>query len=248
MKPWHDDDAFWEKLSSAMFSEKRLAGTGREVDGVLRLLDLEPGARVLDLCCGGGRHALELVRRGFAVTGVDRTAAYLERAESIARSEKLAIELVRADMREFERPNAFDAALNLFTSFGFFDDPADDERVARHLFESLRPGGRLVMDIAGKEVLARNFRPRDWSRLDDGSLFLEERKLEPGYSAVTSTWILITATERFEHDLHIRLYSGMELAALLRSVGFIEVDLFGSLQATPYDTSAERLVARARRS
>ena len=76
-------------------------------------------------------------------------------------------------MREFVRPEAFDAAINLFTSFGYFEDPAEDLQVAKNLFHSLKPGGALVMDLVGKEVLSRIFLPRDWQELADGSLFLQ---------------------------------------------------------------------------
>jgi SAM-dependent methyltransferase len=247
MSVWFEEDLLWERFAVSMFSRRREAGTAREVDELVALLSLRPGVRVLDLCCGGGRHALELARRGYKVTGVDRTRAYLDRAQSIAAQEKLSVELVCSDMRDFEREGAFDVALNLFTSFGYFEDPEDDFRVVRHLFASLDAGGQVVMDVNGKEIIARAFRARDWHRLEDGSLFLEERVLDPGWEAVRSKWILISGTDRFERDVHVRLYSAAELSALLRSVGFQDIATFGNLQGAPYDAEAQRLIVRARK-
>ncbi|NIV31492.1 MAG: methyltransferase domain-containing protein, partial [Anaerolineae bacterium] len=110
------------------------------------------------------------------MTGVDRTAAYLQKARDAAGVEGLAVEWIEADAREFLRPAAFDLAINMYTSFGYFEDPAEDRRVAENLCTSLSPGGNLVMDLMGKERLARIFSPRSWDELPDGSLFLQERE------------------------------------------------------------------------
>src|SRR5206468_5375646 len=114
-------------------------------------------ASVLDLCCGPGRHSLEFARHGFQVTGVDRTARYLDAARAAATGEGLTVEFVQGDMPHFQRPAAFDVALNLFTSFGYFEDEAEDLCVLRHLHTSLKPGGQVLLEMAGKEPLARDF-------------------------------------------------------------------------------------------
>jgi len=210
----------------------------------LALLKLEPGAAVLDLCCGPGRHSLELARRGFKVTGVDRTARFLEEARRRAEAEGLVIEFVQGDMRTFRRPEAFDAVINLFTSFGYFDDPQEDKQVLENVYTSLRPNGKLLLDTMGKEVLARIFRERDWFE-QDGALFLEERRLLEGWSRIETRWIIVRDGEQEEFTLKLRLYSGAELRALLREIGFRRVELFGNLDGEPYDQNARRLVALA---
>jgi SAM-dependent methyltransferase len=124
-----------------MFGGERWEMAPAEVDAMVALLGIKPGAAVLDLCCGVGRYALELARKGFYVTGVDRTAAYLQIAREKATVEHLGLDLVQDDMRHFVRPSAFDAAINLYTSFVFFEDPADDRKVVENVLHSLRPGG-----------------------------------------------------------------------------------------------------------
>jgi len=161
MHPWHEDDEFWAALEAQLFDEARLQVAAAEVTHATGLLGLGAGARVLDLCCGLGRHSLELARWGCEVTGVDRTALYLGRARELAAAENLPIEFIQADMRAFRREGAFDGAISLFTSFGYFENPDEDLQVLRNLHASLRPGGRLAMQMAGKEVLARCFVPKD---------------------------------------------------------------------------------------
>jgi SAM-dependent methyltransferase len=245
MSDWYADDSFWETFQNYMFDPRRLALTAGEVEQMISLLDLKGGAAVLDLCCGLGRHSIEFARRGFKVTGVDLTKPYLDQARASASKENLNIEFVQSDMREFSRPGAFDAAINFFTAFGYFDNPDDDTKVARNLLDSLKPGGRLIVDLNSKEILAGRFRERDWNRRDDGTIVLEERRLLDGWKRLENRWVLIRGTERRESTLSLRLYSGAELESLLRSVGFSEVSLYGSLKATPYDQKAERLIAVA---
>lgn len=245
--PWHEDDDFWRTFAPVLFPEPRWAHAPVEVDHILQRLGVAPGAAILDLCCGPGRHSLELARRGFRVTGVDRTAAYLETARAKAAAEGLSATFVPGDMREYRNPDAYDAVINMFTSFGFFDDSADDRRVIRCVFDSLKPGGAFLIDMLGKEILARNFRERDWSQEEDGSFMLEEGKIEEDWARIRSRWILLKGADRRECSITLRLYSAAELAALLRDTGFGSVAVFGDLAGAPYDQNAKRLIAVARK-
>ena len=138
-KPWHEQDEFWTAFATSLFDEERKALAPVEVERIVRLLEIEPGAKVCDLCCGVGRHSLELARQGFAVTAVDRTRPYLRAAREQARNMEVKLECIHEDMRRFCRPEVFDVVLNLFTSFGYFDSPDDDRRVAENIYRSLKP-------------------------------------------------------------------------------------------------------------
>ncbi len=246
MADWHEDYSFWEVID-LIHDLQNKEGTKEEVDHIIGLLELEPGAHTLDLCCGVGRHSLELARRGFVVTGVDRTSQFLERANRQAEDEGLSVEFVHEDMRQFCRPDSFDAAINFFTSFGFFSNE-ENLRVLQNLHESLKPGGRLVMEMVGKEILARTFQERDWFRSKDGeTVLLEERKIRDGGRWVDVKWHLIKGSERREGSWSLRLYSGEELEASLRRMGFNSVKLYGTVEGAPYDVNAKRLVAVAQK-
>jgi len=175
-KIWHQDDQFWETMYPIMFNKERWTNIPEEVGRVITLLNIAPPANILDLCCGPGRHSLELARRGFSVTSVDRTIIYLKMARKKANTEGLNIEFVHKDMRLFCRPNSYDGVINLYTSFGYFEDPKDDQRVLINIHRSLKNNGKLVMDLIGKEIIARIFRERDWHE-ENGKIIMEERKI-----------------------------------------------------------------------
>jgi SAM-dependent methyltransferase len=245
MAAWYENDDFWETWAPYLFSQARLRNASAEVDQIIELLQLAPDASLLDFCCGVGRHCLEFARRGYAVTGVDRTRAYIERARAQSGAEGLTVEFVETDARAFRRPGAFDAAISMFTSFGYFEDPADDLKTAQVLHNALKPGGRLVIDILGKEVLARKFTERVWHQHEDGTFGLEERKIRSGWDWIDSRWILINAGKIWEGVVSTRIYSGAELVDLLKRAGFTGVRLHGNLSGGLYDQSAERLIAVA---
>jgi SAM-dependent methyltransferase len=197
---------------------------------------------VLDLCCGPGRHSVELARRGMRVTGVDRTRPYLRRARRKAAREGLSIEFVEQDMRQPLGRARFDVAINLFTSFGYFEAPSDDLRVLANLHQALVPGGVLLIDTVGRDYVVRTWKERDWATLPEGGYLLQERRLEQDRSWVVNRWILVRDGQSEEYTIGHRVYSAEELVALLESVGFGPVQVFGSLDGDPYDEDAQRLV------
>jgi SAM-dependent methyltransferase len=246
MATWHDDDTFWERMAPFMFPAERWAATPAEIDRVEALLGIQPPAEVLDVGCGPGRHSLELARRGYRVTGIDRTTAYLARARRAAEKDGLQVEFVRDDMRRFARVEAYDAALSLFTSFGYFEDPAENRQVLANVCASLRPGGVLLMDLHGKETLAPIFSPRGWEEID-GVYFLQERAVERDWSWMRNRWIRIDADGVSEYEVCHWIYSARELREMLRDSGFARVTVYGDLGGGPYDHTARRLVAVAQR-
>ena len=242
-KLWHEDDSFWEIWGSQMFTPQKIADAVEEMDKVIKLLDIQPGSNILDLCCGIGRHSLELARRGYQVTGVDRTQGYLDKARKQAKEEGLDIEFVQGDMRLFSRPGAFNTALSMFTSFSYFEDAQEDKRVVENVFESLKTGGRFIIQMHGKETLSKIFIERSWNEnKDEGVIVLYERKVSQNWSWMENRWIMLKGNERIENKLSHRLYAGSEIAALLRDCGFNQVDVYGDLEGNPYDHTARQLV------
>lgn len=245
-KPWHEQDEFWDTFAPTLFTEEHWSRAPEEVEHIISLLGIKDGARVLDLCCGPGRHSLELARRGFRVTGVDRTQRYLDSASQQAEEKGLEVEFVLDDMRIFCRADAFDAVINVYTAFGYFEDPEDDHQVVMNVFRSLRSGGVFLLDMMSKEVLARKFRERDW-REQDGVLVLQEREVARNWSWIENRWILLKGNERTEFRLSHRLYSATELMSLLTTCGFGQVDAYGDLEDGAYDHTASRLVVVGRK-
>jgi SAM-dependent methyltransferase len=238
---WYSQDAFWELVAPVVFNPQRLANAQAEVEQLVKLLPIAKQDRILDLCCGIGRHSLALARAGFAVVGVDRTPRFIEQARQAAVSSDLAVEFLVGDMREYCLPTSFDIILNLFGSFGYFADPADDRKVVEHMYASLRPGGKFLIETMGKEILARNFQQRDWTEAGD-LLLLSEKQVTQDWGQIQTRWIAIRGQQRSEHRVAVRSYSAVELSALLSACGFPTVQVYGDLAGSAYDQAAKRLV------
>ncbi|MCE5228659.1 class I SAM-dependent methyltransferase [bacterium] len=243
---WHENDNFWRETMRVIFPEGAWRKTAEELDQLIALVSPSPGCAVLDMCCGPGRHSLELARRGFHVTGVDRTQGYLDEARRRAAEENINIEFVHCDARRFSRPESFDLALNLYTSFGYFEDPADQMRMLANIYEALRPGGTFVIDLMSKEILARKFRERDWEERD-GLIVLEERKIVNDWSQCENRWIVFDGDKKYEQRFRLWNYSAAEMKSMLAQSRFREIAVYGSLAGSPYDHTATRLVAVSRK-
>lgn len=247
MSDWYDDEGFWEDTEPVIFTEERWKQAGGEVDQVLALVKPQPGSAVLDLGCGVGRHSLEFAKRGYRVTGVDRTARYLDRAGKCAHEQGLDVEWIEADMRRFRRDGTYNLVVSLLTSFGYFRDRADDRSIVENVAASLKPGGTFVIDMMGKEVLARVFQKRDWHEEPDGTLVLEEREVKADWSWLDLRWIIFRNERRRERRFGLRLFSAGELTDLLAAAGLSEITAYGSLDGKPYDQEAERMIIVGRR-
>lgn len=243
---WHENDEFWILWAPLIFNEERLEGTSNEIDRIVQIIDLQPGTAILDMGCGPGRHALELARRGFKVTGVDRTKSYLQKAIEAAHAEGLEVDFLNRDMREFRSPHTFGATISLFTSFGYFEDRNENQLVLQNIYESLIPGGFLVLDTMGKEVLARNFTEKIWEE-KDGTLFLREHHISRDWSWLDTSWITVRGGDVREFKVSHWVYSGVELKTMLETAGFKTIEIYGSLDGIPYDQAAKRLVAVAQK-
>lgn len=238
---WYNQDTFWELVAPVIFGPQRHSSAPLEVEKVVNLLQIEQRDRVLDLCCGIGRHSLEFARQGMDVVGVDRTAGFIEQARQVAERDNLDVQFVVGDMREYCVRENFNVVLNLFGSFGYFDDPQDDRKVVKNMFASLQPGGKLLIETMGKEILARQFLERDWTEVGD-LLLLSEKTICPAWRSVQTRWIAIKGTQRFEYQVSVRSYSAVELASLLSTCGFAQVGVYGDLDGSAYDQAAKRLV------
>jgi ubiquinone/menaquinone biosynthesis C-methylase UbiE len=241
-KEWFDNDAFWRELYPFMFPEKRIAAADEQVAKALALTK-PTGKSVLDLCCGPGRCSIALAKKGFHVTGVDRTAYLLNKARAKAKGAHVKIEWVQKDMRDFVRPGTFALVLSMFTSFGYFDDKEEDITVLRNMFASLQPGGACLIEVLGKERLARILRPTVTTVMPDGTVLVERHEIFDDWTRVRNEWLLIRNGRAKSFKFHSTIYSGQELRDRMERAGFAAVKLYGNLDGDEYGPDAERLVA-----
>lgn len=242
---WFHDETFWREGYRFMFSDEAFSAATKQVEQMMALTGVGAG-RVLDLGCGPGRHAVPLALRGFRVTGVDASPFLLGKAQEHAKRSNVDVDYVQGDMRAFRRPDAFDLAVSMFSSFGYFADRADDRQVAVNLHDSLRSGGVALIDVMSKELTGR-FWPNQITEAE-GVTRVERHEIIENWTRIKSQWILIRddSVQRFEY--FVRIYSGQELCDLLRDAGFAEIVLHGDLEGQSYGPNAKRLIAVARRA
>ncbi|MCC0576614.1 MULTISPECIES: class I SAM-dependent methyltransferase [Streptomyces] len=243
---WYEDDALWSDFAPTMFPPARAESAAALVDGS-PLLDFPPGTRVLDLCCGPGLFVVPLAARGYEVTGVDLSPSMLERARAACDAAGAKARLERADMLTYREPEAFDVVLNVFTSFGYFEAAEDNLRVLRNARESLAPGGRLLVDVMGKEVLAGWIGRPKAVDLPDGSYVVQRDTVLDSWRRLRTDWTLVRGTTARTASITSWLYSAAELHALFEEAGFTDVECFGGFDASGYDQDSDRLVVRGRR-
>ena len=136
--------------------------TRTEMDLFSEILKLSPEDKILDSCCGHGRHSQELARRGFQnVEGLDRSHYLIQKAKAQARKEGLKFKFREGDARKLPYPpDTFDVVMILGNSFGYFETVQDDLKVLKEVFRVLNPWGRILIDVADGEYLSKNFKPR----------------------------------------------------------------------------------------
>lgn len=244
MTDWFENENFWIDFYPFMFPEERFLEAEEQTEQILSLLDLKNG-NVLDLCCGPGRFSVQFAKQGFYVTGVDRTIFLLDKAKQGAKKEKVKIEFIRADMLDYTKPDAFDLAINMFTSFGYFEKQEDDLKVLKNIYISLKNDGKFLIDIMGKEILARIFQPTLSTKGKDGSLWIQKHEIADNWTRIKNEWIIIKNNTVKSHHLSHTIYSGRELKELLFKAGFKKVHLFGDFIGSEYGVNSNRLIAIA---
>lgn len=234
----------WANMRAFMFSEQKWLEAEVEVEGLIKLLALPDQATVLDLPCGEGRHSLGLARRGFQVTGVDLTAEFLEEAQRRSYAAGLDLEWLQADMRTFCREDSFDAVINMYTSFGYFHDPKEDSQVLENFYASLKPGGKLLMDLMSREIFARKMKQQSCQIRCDGSILIAEHNFIGNSNWLDNKWTLLDQNENHFHEakMGLRLYSKDELCYIIMKTGFIKIKLYGDFNGSEYGEEACHLV------
>lgn len=246
-EPWHQDERFWSTMRDGIFEPHRWHAAETEVAQLLQLLELPAHATVLDMPCGPGRHLIHLAARGLRVTGVDRTQSYLDEARTRLSRAGLSAELIHADMRELVRPASFDAVLHLYSSFGYFDDPRDDQRLLRSMRESLRAGGCVVLELAVLDGAILD--PAQEHALSNGSAIVESASRLDHDGVLTRDWEASARDAQGAHrrwQAKHRLYRVSELEQMLRGAGFNAVHVFGGFDGSAFAPDAGHAVLIAR--
>jgi SAM-dependent methyltransferase len=240
-KGWWDgyfDETFIDIYRDFLTPER----TEREMQGLREIIMLEPGAEVLDVACGWGRHSIALARAGFKVTGLDWSETLLARAQKRAKAAGVQVDFVRGDMREIPYAGRFDAVLSLYSSLGYFLSDEEDLRVLRGAHQALKPGGTFVLETMHRDHVVSGFAERDWWETDGGATVWVEREFD-AVDGVSREWTRWTRGDRKGEKYHeLRIRSATEWDVLLRQAGLYPMDWWGDWEFAPFIHSSENLV------
>lgn len=236
----HLPSDWWRHLFNSLYLKtdgdvvENARATRVELDRILAVAEMVPGDRILDLCCGQGRHVLGLARRGFgAVDGVDRSNYLVRLARKRAREEQLAAKFREGDARAFRNPAyAYDFVLILGNSFGYFEQQRDDLAVLETVRTALREGGTLVLDLADGDWMRENFQARTWEWIDTSHFVCRERALAADDQRLISREVITHADKGVIADQFYaeRLYSAEGIQRLLQQGGFEDIVCHGGFE------------------
>ncbi len=202
---------------------------------------------MLDVPSGQGRHAHLLAEAGFDVDGLDYSTTLLEKARE--RGTGSTLRYTRGDMRKLPArwTRRFDAVVNLFTSFGFFTDPADDRRVIQEFARVLKPGGLLVWHGGSRDGVVARFLARDWWTVKDGTVVAHERSFDPLSGVLTIRSTFRGPRRSGEREHRIRLYTATRLAELCADAGLVVEQAFDGWRDRPMRRTSSEMLLVARR-
>lgn len=217
------DEEFLRTLPKNLKSE-----TAREVKFIKSSLGLKKGARILDLGCGFGRHAVELAEEGYEVAGLDTSIDLLQHALTQAKKRNLAIKFIHGDMRELNFSEIFDAVYCWQTTFGYFSDRINI-RVLEGLNRALKMGGRLLIDTVNRDYVVAEMPTRTWWEGIE-CVFLEEIEFDHENSILhTKRSFIYDGAPPREYSSYIRLYSLHEFKRILGYCGFRVIEISGEI-------------------
>lgn len=203
-----------------------------EIANLLARLPIKETGRVLDLCCGSGRHSRALARRGYEVVGVDLSPVLLQLAEE--QNDYPNLRFLRSDMRSIPFCDEFDIVVNLFTSFGYFSSDEENGTVVKNMARALKPGGEVVIDYLNPSYVIAHLVPHS-RKETDGMLIEEDRWLEEGYVKKRISITDGKSAEPRRYVEQVRLFRIEEMTGMLEQAGFGRIQVFGNYRFEAYE-------------
>ena len=242
MSAWYEDTFGRDYLS--LYPHRNDEEAARDISGLLKLIDPPRDESLLDLCCGAGRHLAALRRAGFTqLTGLDLSAHLLAEARARLDAESMQdIQLLKADMREIPGSECYGTIISLFTSFGYFADSCEDERVLTSAYRALSGNGTFVLDTLNRGHVLASLVPAEEKALGEMHISIRRHITDDGLRVEKETRVTQHGSPETTYRESVRMYERQEVDDMLERIGFVNARFFGSLQGEAFSDSSPRMV------
>lgn len=219
--------------------------TKREIEFLVKELELDKPLKILDLACGYGRHANRLAELGHRVTGVDINSGFLEIAKREAKEKGVSVKYIMEDMQKISFHEEFDRVLLLFTSFGYFEDE-ENFLVLKKVADALKPSGLFCFDIPNRDVCLKHFLP--YIVVEKGNdLMIDRSTFDSTTGRVYNKRIVIRNGKRKDKPFFVRLYNPTEIGDLLNRAGLRIYKMYGDWDSNPFTSDSRKMIIIAKK-
>lgn len=238
---WFDSDAY-----TLVYAHRDTEEAEQCLDLIEAVHEPDAGARILDVGCGRGRHSIQLAERGYRVTGIDLSEPSIQEARRAAAQQNLSVIFDVRDMRDAVCASCFEGVVNLFTTFGYFDDDAENQKALRAMRTALVPGGWFVQDFLNAPQVRATLVPED-EHVRHGVHIHQKRWIEDGR---INKRITLTPEDGEEQTYceSVRLFTRADLEAMYEAVGLRLTHAFGHYDGRPHTDDSPRLILMAERA
>jgi len=222
--------------------------TTTEVNGIIKLLNLQRHEKVLDIPCGYGRHTIELAKQKYEVLGCDINSTHLKKAKENTNSQNVHVNFKKLNMIDLSYKNEFDAVINMFYSFGFFEKDEENKKVLINFYNSLKKGGRFLMhtDVNIPRIINGKYKENEIRNLVDGKKLHIIDKYNHKNKRIEGTWIIKQPNNKdIRRDYSVRVYTKDEFVSMCKEVGFSKINVYSDWEYSNYSEDSEDMMVVA---
>lgn len=213
-----------------------------QINFLLKTIPLPKNAKILDLCCGCGRHSIELRKLGYDVVSADLSSDLLYVAKSKAKTNNVDLKIIRCDMREIPFENQFDIVLQFFTSFGYFQSDEENQKVLDSIAKALKTNGKFLIDYMNPDYVVNNLISKDEKDISEGMHLIQERWIDEQNHRINKKIILIKNGIEKNYLESVRLYSHKEMWNMLNKAGLQVSETYGDFLGNKFDRKSPRMI------
>jgi len=222
--------------------------TNREARFIEKALKLNKNNKILDLCCGYGRHSIQLRKKGYNLFGYDLSPDLLKKAKIESGKQNANFYLVRGDARNLSFQNRkFDKAFNFKTSFGYFKDSKEDYKLLEEVSRVLKPGGLLLLDTKNKNYVTKHLVPFEKIEINNVGVENRQRLDSKTGCIITERKMVFLDGRKKRYIVRNRFYTPKRLQKMLENAGFVVKTIYGSYAGEKFNTSSPRMIVIAKK-